>query len=370
MTARACEEKVDSQTTRSAAPVDAPAGTAQRQEHIPQRLLEEFRAYLPDKIAGLCRHAQDEYLKAAIRQLQREQHAEAEAELEAKAFREAHMRYEPKHPHVYTFTPSIMHPSLRRALKEPTKVWERPILAAVAPHVFSAPCLQQSFCEQLLEEIDHFQQWCERENVPIPRPNSMNNHGVILDLMGLRSFLDGLMQAVACPLASVLYPHHGGRSLDSHHGYLVEYGPNKDERLDFHVDDSEVTLNICLGRHFQGGRLYMRGVRCPLHQQTPDVGLDEVVTVDHEVGSMLLHLGCHRHGAEPLEAGSRSNLILWCRSSSHRRNVDYRTCPGAPSCEFFSRAGGGRGGTDNACGGDGGRGGGGVGGPSVDERGG
>lgn len=33
----------------------------------------------------------------------------------------------------------------------------------------------------------------------------------------------------------------------------------------FHVDDSEVTLNVCLGTKFSGGELFFRGVRCDKH---------------------------------------------------------------------------------------------------------
>lgn len=35
--------------------------------------------------------------------------------------------------------------------------------------------------------------------------------------------------------------------------------------LGFHVDDSEVTLNVCLGKQFTGGELFFRGVRCEKH---------------------------------------------------------------------------------------------------------
>lgn len=31
------------------------------------------------------------------------------------------------------------------------------------------------------------------------------------------------------------------------------------------MDDSEVTLNVCLGNQFSGGELYFRGVRCDNH---------------------------------------------------------------------------------------------------------
>jgi hypothetical protein len=35
--------------------------------------------------------------------------------------------------------------------------------------------------------------------------------------------------------------------------------------IGFHVDDSEVTLNVCLGKQFSGGELYFRGIRCENH---------------------------------------------------------------------------------------------------------
>ena len=40
----------------------------------------------------------------------------------------------------------------------------------------------------------------------------------------------------------------GGFDLDSHHGFVVEYGVDRDVDLCFHSDDSEVTLNVCLGK--------------------------------------------------------------------------------------------------------------------------
>lgn len=33
----------------------------------------------------------------------------------------------------------------------------------------------------------------------------------------------------------------------------------------FHGDDSEVTLNVCLGEQFTGGELFFHGVHCNKH---------------------------------------------------------------------------------------------------------
>ena len=34
------------------------------------------------------------------------------------------------------------------------------------------------------------------------------------------------------------------------------------------MDDSEVTLNVCLGNQFVGGELFFRGTRCEKHVNT------------------------------------------------------------------------------------------------------
>ena len=54
-----------------------------------------------------------------------------------------------------------------------------------------------------------------------------------------------LMLQCVQPFAAFLYPHLGQR-LDSHHGFVVEYELGKDINLGFHVDDSEVRLQVNL----------------------------------------------------------------------------------------------------------------------------
>ncbi len=40
----------------------------------------------------------------------------------------------------------------------------------------------------------------------------------------------------------------------------MQYKLTEDRALDFHYDDSHVTLNVCLGRQFEGGDLYFKGM--------------------------------------------------------------------------------------------------------------
>lgn len=97
------------------------------------------------------------------------------------------------------------------------------------------------------------------------------------------------------PIASIVFPEFS-ENLDEHHGFVVEYKIGKDEKLDFHIDDSEVTLNVCLGKQFIDGRLFFRGIRCADHQQTAN-RISEAFDFNHIPGKGIIHLGRHRHGA-------------------------------------------------------------------------
>jgi len=41
---------------------------------------------------------------------------------------------------------------------------------------------------------------------------------------------------------------------------------------------------------------------------------EKVYEVEHEVGVGVLHLGSHIHGANPVDSGTRVNLIIWCKA--------------------------------------------------------
>jgi len=184
--------------------------------------------------------------------------------------------------------------------------------------------IQAITCTEILEEVEHFEQWCVKRGLSVHRPNTMNNYGAILDHFGFAACLSTLTDNMN-PLSAFLYPHIGA-TLNEHHGFIVEYALDKDRKLDFHVDDSEFTLNVCLGKQFTGGALYFGGIRCPLHQQKPPFQ-DENLLINHKPGVALIHLGKHRHSATPITSGHRLNLILWCRSQQFRDNFTEHECP-------------------------------------------
>ena len=52
----------------------------------------------------------------------------------------------------------------------------------------------------------------------------------------------------------------------SHHSFMVKYKAGQDLGLDMHTDDSDVTVNVCLGKDFRGAANQMRkteAVVCP-----------------------------------------------------------------------------------------------------------
>lgn len=226
--------------------------------------------------------------------------------------------YKPLHKELYNVHPATFFvPSFIDAINANTEESFRAILSEPSPGVYTFAMFQPSFCELLLAEVENFEKWVNAVKFKIMRPNTMNKYGAVLDDFGLEAMLNKLMDEFVCPISKVFYPDVGGSSLDSHHGFVVEYGKDKDVDLGFHVDDSEVTLNVCLGKQFSGGELFFRGIRCDKHVNS-EAQHEEVFDYAHVPGQAVLHRGRHRHGARATTSGHRINLLLWCRSSVFR----------------------------------------------------
>ncbi|XP_061353610.1 2-oxoglutarate and iron-dependent oxygenase domain-containing protein CP2-like [Gastrolobium bilobum] len=233
------------------------------------------------------------------------------------------MNYPPLHKEIYAMhAENFFAPSFLKAIKENTEASFKSVMVEPSRGIYTFEMLQPQFCEMLVSEVDHFERWVHETKFRIMRPNTMNQYGAVLDDFGLENMLDRLMNDFIRPISRVFFTELGGSTLDSHHGFVVEYGINRDVELGFHVDDSEITLNICLGKQFSGGELFFRGVRCDEHVNT-DTQSEEIFDFSHVPGHAVLHCGRHRHGARPTTSGHRINLILWCRSSAFREMKKY-----------------------------------------------
>ena len=177
-------------------------------------------------------------------------------------------RYTPLRKDPALFEPALvkeewLHPSfveLSQALDEGVEAHR--LVTQETHDVYSFPLLNDEVCDRLCEEVEHF----AASGLPARRPNSMNRYGLILNEIGLRPSLDALQREV-WPVARSLWPTEG-ESFDNHHSFCVSYKPDEDRGLDMHTDDSDVTLNVCLGREFTASGLTFCGeVGKPDHRQ-------------------------------------------------------------------------------------------------------
>ncbi|KAK6931558.1 hypothetical protein RJ641_003351, partial [Dillenia turbinata] len=232
--------------------------------------------------------------------------------------------YQPLHQQLYKMHPSnFFVPSFLEAIKGNSEESLRKIVSEPIPGIFTFEMFQPQFCEWLVSEVENFEKWVHNTKLRIMRPNTMNKFGAVLDDFGMESMLEKMIEDYVRPMSRIFFPEVGGSLLDTHHGFVVEYGIDRDLDLGFHVDDSEVTLNVCLGKQFSGGDLFFRGVRCDKHVNT-ETQSEEILDYSHVPGHAVLHRGRHRHGAKATTSGHRINLLLWCRSSVYRELRKYQ----------------------------------------------
>ncbi|KAF9591858.1 hypothetical protein IFM89_008904 [Coptis chinensis] len=286
-------------------------------------LYSKLEQYLPPNMLSVNRDAKVQYMREILSRYLPE--GERTRVQRHREYRQKIMSsYQRRHKELYTmqadtfFLPTFIH-----AITENTEESLRSIITEPSPGIYTFKMLQPEFCKLMLEEVLNFEKWVHEAKFKIMRPNTMNRYGAVLDDFGLEAMLDKLMDEFIRPISRVFFAEVGGSTLDSHHGFIVEYGNNRDLELGFHVDDSEVTLNVCLGEQFSGGELFFRGVRCDKHVNT-ESQREEVLDYSHVPGQAVLHRGRHRHGAKATTSGHRVNLLLWCRSSAFRELRKYQ----------------------------------------------
>ncbi|XP_058184682.1 2-oxoglutarate and iron-dependent oxygenase domain-containing protein CP2-like isoform X2 [Rhododendron vialii] len=286
-------------------------------------LFSSLERYLPPTLLNVSRESKVQYMREIL--LRYSPEGERTRVQKHREYRQKIIsNYQPLHRELYTMhAANFFVPSFLKAVNECTEESFRSIMTEPSPGVFAFEMLQPHFCELLLAEVENFEKWVHETKFRIMRPNTMNKHGAVLDDFGLETMLDKLMEDFVRPMSRVFFPEVGGSTLDSHHGFVVEYGLDRDVDLGFHVDDSEVTINVCLGKQFSGGELFFRGIRCEKHVNT-ETQSEEIFDYSHVPGRAVLHRGRHRHGARATTSGHRINLLLWCRSSVFRELRKYQ----------------------------------------------
>lgn len=87
------------------------------------------------------------------------------------------------------------------------------------------------------------------------------------------------------------------RWLEPLRAHIVSYSASRGPRGHFpHVDDSGLTINVCLGPTFTGGELV----------------IDNKATIPQVPGRAIVHEGRLPHHSNDIASGERYNLVVWC----------------------------------------------------------
>ena len=189
---------------------------------------------------------------------------------------------------------------------------------------YSFPIFKPSFCSQLQRYIRWMTTQIENakncENYDFTSKRGMTD----LDNLGLKWLNDLIFHLLIQPISRHLYQQTedmNGKDLDWRQGYIAAYSHDPTstkprQRLVPHTDDSEVTLNICLGDVFEGGNLVLWGLR----NGSPT----EQYIYEPQIGRAVIHSGRQFHEVSEITSGDRFAYILWARSWAGTRAT---TCP-------------------------------------------
>lgn len=186
--------------------------------------------------------------------------------------------------------------------------------------VYSFPFLRPAFAAMLLEEAGHY----AKSGLENPKPNGMNNYGLLFNHIGLEPMFAALLHEYLLPITRLLFPHLGGASIDKQHAYTVHYSADTasdPEGLDIHHDSSDITFNAALdvSGGYSGSALRFCGLYSTARYRRYSF------TYEHALGRAILYDGRMRHGAEPIKLGSRTNLVMWLHSTAFRASREHET---------------------------------------------
>lgn len=189
------------------------------------------------------------------------------------------------------------------------------LLREIGGNVYYGKILNDIFCDLMMEKIRSYE-LCEDRQLA-EQANSMHKNAILLEELGLDEFFKEFFSEILTKVIHSIFTERMYQEFDGIHGYVVRYGNSKDKNLDFHVDDSLVTMNLCLNEQFLGSDLMFHGIRCPIHIDTPSLHNEEVV-INHQKGFTVMHEGKNRHYVNSITDGNRYGLIIWCQNSKER----------------------------------------------------
>jgi hypothetical protein len=144
-------------------------------------------------------------------------------------------------------------------------------------------------------------------------PNSMHKYGSedILSILYYNTILMNIS-----PFIYEYFNLNLTSKLILYKDFTVHYGKKLDTKLDIHVDDSDITINICLKNNLNYTGLVFSGVTNTLFSVKNN---NNIILVDTEEYDVIIHRGNHPHQVRELFElnddlnKNRINLILWLK---------------------------------------------------------
>mmetsp|Transcript_29088 Transcript_29088/g.64054 ORF Transcript_29088/g.64054 Transcript_29088/m.64054 type:complete len:391 (+) Transcript_29088:45-1217(+) len=292
--------------------------------------MHEYPGYLEARFAPPPEH--EDRLRR-LRDSLDEKRAEVDEALKnVEARRQLLQSYKPRHAtDILLKEPrEIVDEALATALRSGGPLPEE-LVTEESPGVFSFQLLDSTLCHLLVQESSAFLDWSrEQQAAGAPGSEFLQTGICVVDHLGKAGehVLNSIFELIMQPLSARLFAETGGASLDYRYGYIIGYGNEAERSKDrsivrqgfiSHIDDSEVTLNVCLRnpKQFTGGRLMLQHLR----GSSKEGQLEK--TMELKLGRAVMHRGVHMHEVEGVTSGQRQVLIMWTRSSEFRA----ATCP-------------------------------------------
>jgi len=142
-----------------------------------------------------------------------------------------------------------------------------------------------------------------------------------LNKLGFQDFFSELIRKYLQPLFLQLFPEYKQYCFDTgHYSFVIrtlfgiesewelwKYVDEDGNLTSSHYDDSDITVNFCMGENFTGSSLGFFGEK---QNNNPTC-----VVIPQKPGTDLIHLGENKHEVYAITSGRRYNIILWCRKS-------------------------------------------------------
>jgi len=209
---------------------------------------------------------------------------------EKKKEKKEFIPWKPIDPEIYSFKEEYLDPDLIKILKS-IHSKEKPNLEFVKKEyeeVYSVQLLTKHFCEKLVEEIENFVE-------------KTNDSAVALRVsqFGFDGSVKTMINEHVAPLIMVLFPQLKDSKFEVY-PKLMTYQMGKNEDWPPHTDGDIATINICLGKEFEGADLRIFDKE----------SIETFVDYKHQLGRMIVHLGDNKHSVTPLKSGTRYSLIV------------------------------------------------------------